>query len=81
MNTIIKTTTIEEAIKQANSVRLSEKNKWIFLQIEVADSTPLLVKSFNTSIQILRKGGVTYGSIYDAPVKKWKEAIEDALKN
>jgi hypothetical protein len=80
MHITINAPSATEAIKQANSARLANPNAWLFMSVDVGGSQePLLVKSWNTSIQAMTRNGVRFGSIWDAKVFDWKKAIEYAL--
>jgi hypothetical protein len=77
-NFIIKATTAEEALKACNKHRLSHKGEWVFVEVHLNDKV-ILLKSFDTSIQVLRLEGVTYPCGMDCSVKQWKEQINSAL--
>ena len=79
-NTIITAESASAATALANKARLANKNRWLFLEILVNNQPPLLVKSFNTSIQILRKKGVNHPCGMDMKITAWKNAINDALE-
>lgn len=78
MNTIHKSNDTEELVKLANKSRKETKNDWLFLELHKGEDVTL-VKSFNTSIQILRKNGISYPSGWDLSVKDWQGAIRNAL--
>lgn len=78
MNTTLKAETTEELLKLANKARRESKNAWLFLELHKGDEITFC-KSFNTSIQILRKNGISYPSGWDLSVKDWQGAIRNAL--
>ena len=79
MNTIFESSNTEELVKLANQSRKASRNEWIFLELRKGDSVTL-VKSFNTSIQIIRKDGIAYPSGWDLSVKDWQACIRHALE-
>jgi hypothetical protein len=48
--TYINAANVKEAVEKCNKERLMEKNKWIFLEVEI-DSKIFLVKQYDTWIQ------------------------------
>lgn len=78
MNTIIQNDCPTECLKQANKLRRDNKNEWLFLQIECKGQTTLC-KSFNTSIQVLKKSGINHHGGWDLSVKDWTNKLETAL--
>lgn len=76
----ISTDTIENALKMINTARLENKNKWLFATITLPYEHTVELKSFNTSIAILRKDGIRFPSTFDLSVKEWKKAIDQALR-
>lgn len=78
MNTIHKSENKEELLKLCRKSRLETKNDWLFLELHHKGQITL-VKSFNTSIQILRKDGISYPSGWDLSAKDWQDAIGHAL--
>jgi hypothetical protein len=75
----ISTDTFENALRILNKLRLENKNKWLFAVVVLPYEHPIEIKSFNTSIQILRKGGTRFPSTFDMSVTAWKKSINDAL--
>mgnify|MGYP001091596390 CR=1 FL=1 len=80
MNTIFKSENTDTLIKLANKERLSNKNNWIFLELHYKNEITL-VKSFGTSIQILKKNGINYPSGWDLKVSEWKNLILKTLNS
>ncbi len=79
MNTQLLYTNIRDTLKAVNVERLANRNKWIFIQITKEDKT-ILLKSFNTSIQILKVNDINYPSGYDLKVSEFKAKITEALE-
>ena len=80
MNITINAPSATDAIKQASAARLGNPDTWIFMSIDIDGSQePLLVKSWNTSIQTMTRNGVRFPSTFDAKVTDWKKAIDEAL--
>ena len=61
-----------------NKHRLANKEKWCTFS-GIVNGKLVEVKSFNTSIQILRVNGLQSGSLWDLKVKEFKGAIEKAI--
>jgi len=76
----ISTDTFENALKMLNKLRLENKDKWLFATITLPYEHCIEIKSFNTSIQILRKAGIRFPSTFDMSVTAWKKAIDEALR-
>ena len=76
----ISTDTFENALSMLNKLRLENKDKWMFATVSLPYEHCVEIKSFNTSIQILRKDGIRFPSTFDLSVKAWKKAIDDALR-
>jgi len=49
----IKNNDIETAIKETNKLRLSNKNKWVFIEIVGLKAT-VLIKSYNLWLQVFK---------------------------
>lgn len=79
MNTTFKSESVSELLKLTRKARLASKNEWLFLELHHKGQITL-VKSFNTSIQILRKNGISYPSGWDLSASDWQEAIRHALE-
>lgn len=80
MNQItISEATIDGALKAVNAHRKQNKNKWIETIVKFRGETTS-IKSFNTSIQILRKNGLDYGSTWDASVAAFTEKVKECLE-
>lgn len=79
MNTQIIYTNTKDTLKAINAERLANKNKWIFIQVTKEDKI-ILLKSFDTSIQILRVGDIDYHSGWDLKVSEFKDKITGALE-
>lgn len=78
MTTNIITTTVQDAVKQSNKIRLANKNAWIFLTIQVGNSIVQL-KSYGTSIQRIQRNGIHHPGGWDMSATEWKKAIANAL--
>lgn len=78
MNDIITENDPNECLKQVNKLRLKSPDKWLFVEIHCNDQVTLC-KSFNTSIQVLKKNGISYPDGFDLSVGKWKECILNAI--
>lgn len=75
--------TVQELLKQHDKLRLSNKNQWVGMSA-IVGSHSLFIKSYNTSIQILRVWGPVVnfkdsGPI-DCTVKAYKDYITQTLK-
>ena len=80
MNQItISEATIDGALKAVNAHRKQNKDKWIETFVKFGGAITS-IKSFNTSIQILRKNGLDYGSVWDASVAAFTKTIKDCLE-
>jgi len=79
MNHLIETENSEEALKQINTHRLNNGNQWVFIEVHSGENV-ILIKSFNTSIQELRRNGINYPCSMDLLVRDWKAQILKALK-
>lgn len=75
----IEFTNIQDTLNLINKYRLSNKEKWIFVSV-VKGSNTLHLKSFNTSIQILKLNEIKYHSTFDQKVKDWKDSIKICLE-
>lgn len=78
MNHVIIEDNPVKAIKLINQHRLANKNKWIFVELHYNNSVVLL-KSFNTSIQILKKNNIQFPTCSDTTISNWKKTIQKAL--
>lgn len=79
MNTQINYTNTKDTVKAINRARLSNKDKWIFIQIDV-EGKILLLRSFNTSIDLLKMDEIHYASGYGLKVSEFKAKINEALE-
>jgi len=77
---------VDEAVKLVNKHRLDNKDTWIFVEL-MCNGKIVLIKSYNTSIQVLRVNDknsydtwTNRGSLWDLPVKEFKSRIADAIK-
>ena len=66
--------TIADAVKQINTARTQNKNKWVFLEVNVNDLN-YQFKFFNTWIQIAKLGEMKDSSGMDISVKQFKEYL------
>jgi hypothetical protein len=80
MNYQILTNDTAVAVKDINALRLENKDQWVFAEI-LHRGKIVLLKSYNTSIQILRVDGVNHGGQWDISVKDFKAAITAALSS
>lgn len=71
--------TVEETLKAVNNARKQNKNKWIVIKINSGDSI-ITIKSFNTSIQIMRKNGLDYGSGWDLSVAEFTKRVKECIE-
>jgi hypothetical protein len=78
MNTQINFTNIKDTLKEINQKRLNNKDKWIFIQVTKGQDT-ILIKSYNTFIQIIRKNDINYQGGIDLKVVDWKKLIENCI--
>lgn len=78
MTTDITATTVQDAVKQANKIRLAHKNTWLFLTIQVGNAIVQL-KSYGTSIQRIQRDGLHHPGGWDLSATEWKQAIANAL--
>ena len=76
---VISEATLDGALKAVNTHRKQNKNKWIETVINFRGEKTVM-KSFNTSIQILRKNGLHYGSVWDASVAAFTEKVKECLE-
>lgn len=76
---VISEETLDGALKAVNANRKQNKNKWIETFVKFGGTTTS-IKSFNTSIQILRKNGLDYGSSWDASVAAFTEKVKECLE-
>ena len=63
-----------EALKLINKIRLTNKNKWYFIELNYKNKT-YQIKAFNTWLQIFRNGKVDYSNCTDQSIKQYKEHI------
>ncbi len=81
MNTVLHATDSAHGVKLANAARLASPNKWLFLEIHTpGKDRPLLVKSFGTSIQLMRRGDVSSGRTRDMKAGDWKARVLHGLE-
>lgn len=71
--------TVESFVKAFNKMRLDNKNQWICFVGEI-EGRYIEIKSFGTSIQILKVNGLKLHSTFDQKVGDWKYTIEQAIK-
>lgn len=71
--------TVEETLKAVNNARKQNKDKWIVIKINSADSV-IAIKSFNTSIQIMRKNGLNYASGWDLSVAEFTKRVKECIE-
>jgi len=78
MNTQIIFSDAKNTIKEINKERLSNKDKWIFIQVSKGKDT-FLIKSFNTYLQVIRKNNIDFIGGIDLKISDWKKRIENCL--
>lgn len=78
MNKItIETPDITEVVKLANLNRRLYPNKWLEIHFLAFGA---VVKSYGTTIQLMRKNGVSWGGLHDLSVSRWKLEIQNMLE-
>jgi hypothetical protein len=79
-NIEIKSNDVDYIVKEVNKLRLSNKNKWLFLEINFKGNI-ILIKSFDTWIQIAKYNDMVIGSTpSDCKVSAFKNEILNILK-
>ena len=69
----------DEFVKQINSLRLQNKNKWYTYQGTVNNKTVAL-KGYGTWLQILRVDGLTFPTVADISVTEFKQVLKGAVE-
>ena len=79
MNTIT-VNSEEEAIKIINEHRKQNKDRWIFLEIQLPKFT-LKIKSYNTYLQICKRDDtqISFGGNMNNSVKQFNEELKTAI--
>jgi hypothetical protein len=67
-----------EALKLINKIRLTNKNKWYFIELNYNNKI-YQIKAFNTWLQIFRNGDIDYSNCMDQSIKQYKEHILNIL--
>lgn len=80
-NTIVQATDPTDAVRQITRERLANRNAWLYLEIHLPGKFPYVVKSFNTSIQILRCNGLRYRDGWDLTAKQFNQCLIDAFES
>ena len=70
----------DEFVKQINSLRLQNKNKWYTYQVTVNNKTVAL-KGYGTWLQILRVDGLTFPTVADISVTEFKQVLKGAVED
>ena len=61
-------------IKDVNALRLSNVNKWHFIDT-VVNNKIVKIKLFNTYLQVYTVDGVRYGGLMDTSIKDFKSEL------
>jgi len=69
---------MENLIKEFNKERKANKGRWVFFQGEI-EGEPVLIKSYNTWIQVLEYRGVRDGSPMELSVRSMNEWLREKL--
>jgi hypothetical protein len=78
MTTTIKADSPQEALRQIRKARLANKNKWLFLTVEIGEAV-FHVKTFNLSIQRLEGAGIRHSTGEDLTAKRFDELLIEAF--
>lgn len=80
MHTLAKSnyTSKDQFIKEYNALRLKYKGCWIYFN-GIVSGKEVIIKSYNTSIQVLRVNGCEGGGTWDLKVSEFKNKIIQAL--
>lgn len=68
----------QDFIKEINTLRLANKGKWYTWQ-GVVNGKEVILKGFNTWLQILRVNGLQCGNCAGKSVKDFKQDLFDAI--
>lgn len=78
MSTTIKADTPQDALKQIRKARLGNKNQWLFLTVEIGEDV-FQIKSFNLSIQRLKRNSIHHPTGEDLTAKRFDELLIEAF--
>ena len=70
----------DEFVKQINSLRLQNKNKWYTYHGTVNNKTVAL-KGYGTWLQILRVNGLSHPTVADISVTEFKQVLKGAVED
>ena len=65
---------MKELLKTFNAERRAKKDKWVFFEF-LLDGQAVLIKSYNTWVQVIQVGDVKGGSPMELSVKAMNEYI------
>lgn len=68
----------KQFVKEYNVLRLKNKGCWVYFNGIIEDKE-VTIKTYNTSIQILRVNGCEGGGVWDLKVSEFKNKILQAL--
>ena len=71
--------TTQDFIKEINALRLANKNRWYSWQGVVNNKT-VVIKGFNTWLQLLLVDGLQCGNCADRSVKDFKNDLASAVE-
>lgn len=73
------TMTTQDFVKQVNTLRLANKNRWYSWQGIVNNKT-IVIKGFNTWLQLFIVDGLQCGNCADRSVKDFKSDLASAVE-
>jgi hypothetical protein len=70
---------MDEFIKIINQLRRANKNDWFYTDYQTSGKK-IVIKCYNTYLQILRIDNINYGGLMDISVKKFNSELESVYK-